>query len=159
MDARMSLRNLTIAMCGLVTASTWAQGDGIPAGTDASSADSLTQLPSFGAALARMVLSLTIVIGVGVLAIWFMRRRGPGGLLGRGAKGDSRLRVVESCALSPQHAVHLIKVGDQFVLVGSSPAGITPLSEVVLDTDALGSQQIMPPIATPNLPDASQAVS
>lgn len=96
--------------------------------------DPLDQLPSFGTALVRMVVTLAVVLGLGIGLLWLLRRR-----TGLGARGGGKgaLRVVESCSLAPGHAVHLVQVGDQFVLVASSQSGVRSLSDVMLDNDAL----------------------
>jgi flagellar protein FliO/FliZ len=112
-------------------------------------ADPISQMPSFGAALVRMVLSLAVVIAIGVGVIWLLRRKGSPSW---SRKGTGTLRVVESCSLSAGHAIHLVRIGDQFVLVGASPAGLAPLSDVMLDTDALLAGQAPPVEARPPAP-------
>lgn len=122
--------------------------------------DPLDQLPSFGAALVRMVVTLAIVLGAGVGVLWLLRRRVAGG--GR-MSGKGTLRVMESCTLSPGHAVHLVKVGDQFVLVASSQSGVRALSDVILDNDALLTHYeagaAMPAAGVPIEPDPARTTT
>jgi flagellar biogenesis protein FliO len=53
------------------------------------------------------------------------------------APGGTRLvRVVESTFVAPAVGVHLLKVGDRYVLVGGGSAGVTHIADVAADAVA-----------------------
>lgn len=41
--------------------------------------------------------------------------------------GRARLEPLERLALGPQHALHVVRFGDEEILVGRSPSGLTVL--------------------------------
>ena len=57
--------------------------------------------------------------------IWVLKRRGMVSLRLSPRRGGStrRLEVIERLPLSPQHAVHLVRVADRVVLIGTAPSG------------------------------------
>ena len=57
--------------------------------------------------------------------LWWLRRRGwvEARLARRTAR--RRLECLERLPLSPQHTLHLVRLGDAALLVASSPAGCT----------------------------------
>ena len=59
-------------------------------------------------------------------SLWWLRRRG-WARFGGAAVGTRALQVVERAVLSPQHSLHLVRLGDCGLLVGVSPAGSTLL--------------------------------
>ena len=68
----------------------------------------------------------------GVLALlggvlWWLRARGwvRGAAAGR---SGARLEALERVQLSPQHALHLVRLADRLLLVAVSPAGCTLLA-------------------------------
>ncbi|HTC32049.1 MAG TPA: flagellar biosynthetic protein FliO [Bryobacteraceae bacterium] len=71
--------------------------------------------------------------------LWFAKRRGmasfPMGVR-RGANGR-RLEVLERVPLTPQHALHLVRVAERTVLIATAPSSCTLLdAPVVLDVSA-----------------------
>jgi flagellar biogenesis protein FliO len=52
-------------------------------------------------------------------ALWFLRRRTGAAR----APGGRRLERLERLPLSPQHTLHLIRLGERILLVASSPGG------------------------------------
>jgi flagellar biogenesis protein FliO len=88
-------------------------------------------LPQFTAVVA--VLSL---LG---LTLWWLRRRGFASMLPMKRSADKRLECLERLSLSPQHTLHLVRLGDTALLVASSPSGCslvqsTPYREIQNDT-------------------------
>lgn len=69
------------------------------------------------------VLFVLLLVGA---AVWALnRKRGlPMFPLRRRTTAASTLAVLERLPLTPQHALHLVRVGDRVVLVGTSPAGV-----------------------------------
>jgi flagellar protein FliO/FliZ len=80
----------------------------------------------------RMLLGLVIVIGV-IFAVYWLLRRTSGRKRGGGVRGDGRISVVSSTQLPSGGAVHLVRVGDELVLVGSSQNGVTPIRTYTAD--------------------------
>ena len=80
-----------------------------------------SELESMTAPLIRMVLSLAAVLAlVGVLA-WLAKRFRGGQLQG------GLIQIVSGLSLGPKDRVVLLRVGDEEILVGMSPAGMRPL--------------------------------
>jgi flagellar biosynthetic protein FliO len=62
--------------------------------------------------------------------LWWLRRRGMAAFsLPRRANGR-RMESLERLSLGPQHALHLVRLGDAELLVASSPSGCTLVKEV-----------------------------
>ena len=74
----------------------------------------------------ELIGQMTAVAGVLTLLVavlWWLRRRGYAQLrVARPARGR-RLERLERLALSPQHTLHLVRLGDTALLVAASPAG------------------------------------
>jgi flagellar protein FliO/FliZ len=79
-----------------------------------------------GAAFARMVVGLVIVIGVIFGVYWLLKTWG-GRTKGGLAKNNGQIEVLATTALTPSRSVHLIRVGSDVVLVGATDGGVTPL--------------------------------
>jgi len=84
----------------------------------------------------EMIGQLTAVSGVLVLllaVLWWLRRRGYARMtafpvLARG--NCRRLERLERVALSPQHTLHLVRLGDRALLVAASPGGCSLLESL-----------------------------
>ena len=84
-----------------------------------------------------MVLLVFALLG-GLL--WFARRRGLASfpIGSRRGAGGKRLEVLERIPLTPQHALHLVRVSDRTVLIATAPSSCTLLdAPVALDATAL----------------------
>ena len=73
-----------------------------------------------------MVLLVFALLG-GLL--WFSKRRGLAAFsIGARRGGNSRrLEVLERVSLTPQHALHLVRVSDRTVLIATAPSACTLL--------------------------------
>ncbi len=82
--------------------------------------------------LVRQVVAIAVVFGLLGLAWWLLRRQGLARLGGgaRGRKGLRRLEAVERLALSPHHALHLVRVGERVLLIGVHASGCTLLESL-----------------------------
>jgi flagellar protein FliO/FliZ len=85
---------------------------------------------SGGGAFVRMIVGLLVVIGVIYGVYWLLKTYGKSK---KQETGDGRMEVVATTQLAPNRAVHLVKVGDELVLVGSGEQAITQLR--VYDAD------------------------
>lgn len=75
-----------------------------------------------------MVLAVFALLG-GLL--WFLKRRGMASLSLGGRRGgrERRVEVLERVPLTPQHALHLVRVSDKVLLIGTAPSGCSLLTE------------------------------
>ena len=74
-----------------------------------------------------MVLAVFALLG-GLL--WLLRRRGAVTFSTRKAAGR-RLEVLERIPLTPQHALHLVRISGKVVLIGTAPSACTLLDQSV----------------------------
>jgi flagellar biosynthetic protein FliO len=77
----------------------------------------------------RQVLSVVAVLALLGGSLWWLRRKGVASFAakGRGAGKARSMKVVERLALTPQHSLHLVRVGDRTILVAASPGGCSLL--------------------------------
>jgi flagellar biogenesis protein FliO len=79
--------------------------------------------------------AVVAVLGLLAATLWWLRRRGLAGVsLGRKPSGK-RLEALERLALSPQHSLHLVRLGETALLLALSPTGCAlvrslPCSEI-----------------------------
>ena len=62
-------------------------------------------------------LALLAVFGLLGTAIWFLKARQNPNL-----RGARRMQIVERIALTPQHTLCLVKVGDRLMMIGTAPS-------------------------------------
>ena len=79
-----------------------------------------------GELLVKTLVSLVLVIGLGLGAAYVTKRVMPR----FGLKAGKDIRVLETVGLGPRKALHLVQVGAQRLLIGSTPESITMLSVV-----------------------------
>ena len=73
--------------------------------------------------------------------LWWLRWRGAARFPALGRK-RRRMEHLERLSLGPQHALHLVRLGEHLVLVAASPAGCT-LVERFPDAE-IGSREARP---------------
>jgi flagellar biosynthetic protein FliO len=61
--------------------------------------------------------------------LWWLRRRGMA-VMSLTRRGNRRMECLERLPLGPQHALHLIRLGDHELLVASSPSGCSLVKDV-----------------------------
>ena len=78
-------------------------------------------------AIAEQLVSLLAVFGLLTLAVWaFGRKRGrEWHLFSKQAKAGSLLLVADRLVLTPQHILHLVRVGEKTVLLATYPQGVS----------------------------------
>jgi flagellar biogenesis protein FliO len=64
-------------------------------------------------------LALAAVFGLLGAALWFVKTRQSPNLR---VRGERRMQVVERVALTPQHTLCLVKVGERLVMIGTAPS-------------------------------------
>ena len=72
-----------------------------------------------------MVVGLALVLAVVYGVYWLLKKRYRGGA--KGVVADGRLEIVATTALANNRAVHLLRAGDELILVGSSEQSVTGL--------------------------------
>jgi flagellar biogenesis protein FliO len=76
----------------------------------------------------QMLASVVVVLALGVIALWMVRKVLP--RMGRPVGKAKTVRVLETTAVGPRRSVHLLQVGGKKILIGDSPSGVVMLAEV-----------------------------
>ena len=80
---------------------------------------------------ARQLVSVASVLGLLLLVLYLLRRyRGNGALFQFRAARGSLVRVVERIALTPQHSLHVVTIGDETVILAAGPGGVRVVRKV-----------------------------
>ena len=86
----------------------------------------------------KMMLSVLLVIALGVAAIYTSKK-----FLPKITKLSSKeVRIIETVHLGSRRAVHLLKIGNQKILIGSTNENITKLADVPDVVTDLSSQEM-----------------
>jgi flagellar protein FliO/FliZ len=84
-----------------------------------------------GGGLVRGVVGFVVVIGAILLIAKLLKtnqKRKNGSYVPRGrSKGGGLVEVISTTPLGPNRQLHLVRIGDEVILVGSGEGGITPL--------------------------------
>jgi len=67
------------------------------------------------------------VLAVLAVALWWLRKKGKVCWRRHARCAPRRLESIERLALSPHHALHLVRLDDRAILVAQSPAGLALL--------------------------------
>lgn len=78
----------------------------------------------------RQILAVLLVLGLLGGALYWLRSKGAAriNMKGFGRTGSRQMRSIEQLRLTPQHSLHMVKVGDQVLLVALSPGGCSVLN-------------------------------
>jgi flagellar biosynthetic protein FliO len=74
----------------------------------------------------QQIAAVAGVLALLVGTLWWLRARGLAGPAGA-RRGGARLESLERVQLSPQHALHLVRLADRQLLIAVSPGGCTLL--------------------------------
>jgi flagellar protein FliO/FliZ len=85
-------------------------------------------------AVARTIVGLAVVLGVVYGLYWLLKSAGRG----RTNNSGGRIEVVATAQLAPNRTLHLLRCGDELILVGAGESGVTPL-RVYTHDDALAA--------------------
>jgi flagellar biosynthetic protein FliO len=79
--------------------------------------------------LAEQISMVLLVFAILGGTVWFLKKRGMASLsLPLRKSGRTRqLEVLERVTLTPQHALHLVRVADKVLLIGTAPTACTLL--------------------------------
>ena len=77
----------------------------------------------------RQVWAVSAVLALLAASLWWLRRKGLVRLGARGSRGSRKqaLQAVERIVLGPQHSLHLVRLAERGLLLGTSPAGCAVL--------------------------------
>jgi flagellar biogenesis protein FliO len=68
------------------------------------------------------------VLTVLAAALWWLRKKGAVRFRSYARRAPRRLESIERLALSPHHALHLVRLDDRAILVAQSPSGLVLLA-------------------------------
>ena len=89
-----------------------------------------------GGTLLRLAIGLIVVVGL-IAAVWFvMKRVQRSRYPALEEKGPALIDVVTTTALGPNRALHLVRVGEELVLVGSTDHSVTGLARLGVEESA-----------------------
>ena len=71
--------------------------------------------------------ALAGVLAVLAAALWWLRKKGVVRFRPHAHRVPRRLQSIERLALSPHHALHLVRLDDRAILVAQSPSGLVLL--------------------------------
>jgi flagellar protein FliO/FliZ len=97
----------------------------LPAGVTHSSGggSAATGVSSSSGAIARTVVGLAIVLAVVYGLYWLLKSTAKS----RAAQSDERIEVVATTTLAPNRSLHLIRSGDELILLGATEQSVTPI--------------------------------
>jgi flagellar protein FliO/FliZ len=74
----------------------------------------------------RVIAALTLCLLIGVAAIVLMRRSGLYASIPR-IRTNKHMRVLETVRLDPKNTLHLLRIGDEDIVVACGPGGVAKL--------------------------------
>jgi flagellar protein FliO/FliZ len=97
----------------------------LPAGVAHSSGggSATTGISSSSGAIARTIVGLAIVLAVVYGLYWLLKSAAKS----RAGERDGRIEVVATTTLAPNRSLHLIRSGDELILVGATEQSLTPI--------------------------------
>ena len=97
-----------------------------------------------GGTLLRLGLGLVIVIGLIALVWYVMKRIQRAKYPALEERGDSLIDVVATTSIGPGRALHLVRVGEEIVLVGATDNSVNVIARIGAE-DAPGPMDLAPP--------------
>jgi flagellar protein FliO/FliZ len=96
----------------------------LPAGvTHSGGGSSGVGTASASGAVVRTIVGLAIVLAVVYGLYWLLRSAARA----RSGQADGRIEVVATTTLAPNRSLHLIRAGDELILVGAAEQSVTPI--------------------------------
>jgi flagellar biosynthetic protein FliO len=84
---------------------------------------------SAGATVIRTIVGLAVVLGVIYGVYWLLKSSARA----KAGRGDERIGVIATTPLAPNRSLHLVRAGDELILVGATDQSITPLRVYTAD--------------------------
>jgi flagellar protein FliO/FliZ len=83
-----------------------------------------------GGTLLRLGIGLVVVVGL-ILGVWHLMKRAQRGRMpGAGGPAGSLVDVVSTTPIGPTRFLHLVRVGDELILVGATDHSVTPIARI-----------------------------
>ncbi len=97
----------------------------LPSGVTHSSGGSsgATGVSSTSGTVARTIVGLAIVLAVVYGLYWLLKSTAKS----RASQSDERIAVVATTTLAPNRALHLVRSGDELILIGATEQSVTPI--------------------------------
>ena len=95
-----------------------------------------------GGAFVRLVVGLFIVLAVIYGVYWLLKSYGKSKKNGGAGEAGAGINVVATTAIGPSRNLHLVRVGDEFVLIGSAEQSITQLRTYSAEESRLLEQKL-----------------
>jgi len=104
-----------------------------------------------GADVIRTIVGLAVVLGVIYGVYWLLKSSARA----KAGRADERIGVIATTPLAPNRSLHLVRAGDELILVGATDHSITPLrvytpEEAILVEGAAADAPLQLPAATPS---------
>ncbi len=80
--------------------------------------------------MADQILAVFAVLALLGGAMWWLRSRGLARFSPAGGGRVRQMEILERLPLTPQHSLHLVRLANRTVLVGTSPAGCVMLERI-----------------------------
>jgi flagellar biosynthetic protein FliO len=118
-----------------------------------SSSGSAPAVGGAGADVIRTIVGLAVVLGVIYGVYWLLKST----VRAKSGRADDRIGVIATTPLAPNRSLHLVRAGDELILVGATDQSITPLrvytAEEAMLVDGFGGDTLALPPATPLRPN------
>jgi flagellar protein FliO/FliZ len=129
-------RSLTAALCGIVVlpaSALAADGEDTPLKLDTGGAGKAVadHAGGGGGAIVRTIVGLAVVIAVIYGVTWVLKQ--VKGARAGGATGDADLEPLSSLPLGPNASLHLVRAGNEVVLLGAGEHGLVPVRTYTLE--------------------------
>jgi flagellar protein FliO/FliZ len=120
-----------------------ADGENVPVNTSQGGSASTAHAAS-GGSIVRTIFGLAVVLGVIYGLHWVLKR--VKSAKDETSSGDA-LEIIATLSLGTNRALHLVRAGGEFVMIGSGEHGVTPIRRYSQD-EAQSLGLIEPPVAT-----------
>jgi flagellar protein FliO/FliZ len=124
---RTSVRVSAYAVSGVLLAPALAfaaDGEDTPLSLDSGTKDEAAQVGTSGGSIVRTIVGLAVVIGVIYGLTWILRQVKANK---SGSAKGAGLETIATLPLGGNRSLHLVRAGEEIVLVGSGEHGVTPI--------------------------------
>lgn len=118
-QSRLVQSGLIIGACVLFVVGLWLSSNSDTGSNSTQMVDSTAWMVSV---FFKLLLVILLIIGVAVVAKRYMT--------GRPMGKERQMQVVETLALNPKRALHIVKVGGQTLLIGATDQSVSLISEL-----------------------------
>lgn len=82
--------------------------------------------------MVEQILAALFVIGLLLATVWVLRRKGfaAANPIWKRGRCSNNMQVIEKLSLTAQHSLHLVRLGDELILIGVSPSSCGQIATV-----------------------------